>query len=95
MENVTLKAFRFKEEGEIATEVMLMCMNREISVDEARKKINKTESFFVIARPLELSNRHRCIEFTHKGEKFIIHSNDVRLLLEDQEFEVRDLRRKS
>lgn len=96
MENVTLKAFRFKEEGEIATEVMLLQMkDRTLTVEAARKKVNKTESFFIVARPLELSNKHRCIEFTHKGEKFVCHSSSIRLLLEAQRFDVKDLRGKS
>ena len=93
MEEVTLKAFRFKTEGEIATEVMLIQMKEDLKVEEAKKKVNKTVSFYVNARPLELSNKHRCIEFALGVHKFVVHSNDIRLLLEDQEFQVTDMRR--
>jgi len=93
MEEVILRAFRFKEEGEIATEVMLLQMNdNTLSVEDAKKKVNITESFTVKARPLELANKHRCIEFTKGETKFVVHSRDIKFLLEDQGFEVIDRR---
>ena len=91
MESMILKAFRFKSEGEIATEVMLKQMeDNTLTIESAKKKVRITQSLTVSARPIELSSKRRCLGFTVEGKEFIIHSRDVCVLLEAQGFIITD-----
>ena len=93
MESVVLKAFRFKSEGEIATEVMLAQMkDNNLTVEAARKKVRVTQSLTISARPIELNSKRRCLGFTVEGKEFVVHSKDVLVLLRDQGFVVTDTR---
>ena len=93
MESMILKAFRFKSEGEIATDVMLEQMkDNTLTMESAKKKVRITHSLLVTARPLELSSKRRCLGFTVEGKEFVVHSRDVIVLLEDQGFMVTDRR---
>lgn len=87
MESMILKAFRFKNEGEIATEVMLAQMkDLSLSVEQAKKKVRVTQSLRVSVRPIELSSKRRCLGFTVEGKEFVVHSRDIIVLLEAQGF---------
>ncbi len=93
MESMILKAFRFKSEGEIATQVMLEQMkDNTLTMESAKKKVRITHSLMVSARPLELSSKRRCLGFTVEGKEFVVHSRDVIVLLEDQGFVITDRR---
>lgn len=87
VEKLKLKSFRFKTEQEIERDKALAKMR-----DEDPEKVRTTEDVEVWARPTRLSNNHRVVEFASDSPVFVLHSRDLKTILETQEFDVMDLK---
>jgi len=95
VEKLKLKSFRFKTDEEYNNELVAAKALAEIKDEDPDKvKVRKTEDIEVWARPLELGSTRRCIEFVASKPVFVVHSRDLKTILESQGWEVKDVRGK-